>query len=403
MWTLVKDVRMVVLVVIVGAIIVLAAWPESIEVDLATVERRAMEVTIDEEGETRVRDRFVVSAPVAGRLERIELEPGDLVSKGAVVARLVPADAPLLDPRTRAELTAAVEAARAAQLQAQAERDRAAATLSNARDLLRRREQLVEAGAVSREELETARTGVETAESMVRAAAAAVSQAGHQLELARARLLSTSTGSGGGRAVDLRAPVAGVVLKRHLESEAVVPAGEPLIEIGEPSRIEVVSDLLSTDAVSVAPGQAVHVVQWGGGHALAAKVRRVEPSGFMKVSALGVEEQRVNVIIDFLDPATAGRALGDGYRVEVQIVTWQGNDVVVAPVGSLFRSGDGWAVFAVTGNRAERRTVELGHRNDEVGEILSGLQPGDTVVLHPPDTLIDGARITARERVAVNQ
>ena len=398
MWAMVKDVRIVVPVVIVGAIIVLAAWPESIEVDMATVERRAMEVTIDEEGETRVRDRFVVSAPVAGRLERIELEPGDPVDKGAVVARLVPADAPLLDPRTRAELTAAVEAARAAQLQAQAERDRAAATLANARDLLRRREQLIEAGAISREDLEAARTGVETADSVVRAAAAAVSQAGHQLELARARLLSTSAGSGGGRAVDLRAPVAGVVLKRHHESEAVVPAGEPLIEIGEPSRIEVVSDLLSTDAVRVSPGQPVHIVQWGGGHPLLAKVRRVEPSGFMKVSALGVEEQRVNAIIDFLDPVAAGRALGDGYRVEVQIVTWQGQDVVTAPVGSLFRSGDGWAVFVVTGNRAERRTVELGHRNDAVGEILKGLQPGETVVLHPPDTLTDGARVTARER-----
>jgi HlyD family secretion protein len=176
-----------------------------------------------------------------------------------------------------------------------------------------------------------------------------------------------------------------------------VPAGEPLVEIGEPSRIEVVSDLLSTDAVRVSPGQPVRIVQWGGGHTIDAKVRRVEPSGFMKVSALGVEEQRVNVIIDFLDPATAGQALGDGYRVEVQIITWQGNDVVTAPVGSLFRSGDGWAVFVATGSRAERRTVELGHRNDEVGEILKGLQPGDTVVLHPPDTLTGGARITARE------
>jgi HlyD family secretion protein len=396
MWAWMKNVRVLAAVLIVGVIAAMALWPESIEVDLAAVERRDLEVTIDEEGETRVRDRFVVSATVGGRLERIELEPGDPVSKGAVVARLVPADAPLLDPRSRAELTAAVEAARAALIQTQAERDRADATLANARDLLRRREQLVEVGAISREDLQTARTAVQTAESAVRAAAATVDQAGHQLELARARLLAG--GAGGGRAVDLRAPVSGVVLKRYHESEAVVPAGEPLVEIGDPSRIEVVSDVLSTDAVRVSPGQKVHIVQWGGGHTLDAKVRRVEPSGFMKVSALGVEEQRVNVIVDFVDPATAGRALGDGYRVEVQIVTWQGRDVVTAPVGSLFRAGDGWATFVVAGNRAERRTVELDHRNDAFGEIVKGLQPGDTVVLHPPDTLTDGARITARER-----
>jgi HlyD family secretion protein len=397
MWALIKDVRVLAAVALVSVIAAMALWPDSIEVDLATAERRDLEVTIDEEGETRVRDRYVVSATVSGRLERIELEPGDPVSKGAVVARLVPADAPLIDPRSRAELTAAVEAARAGLILAQAERDRADATLANARDLLRRREQLVEAGAISREDLETARTATRTAESAVRAAVAAVDQAGHQLELARARLLAGGTG-GGGRAVDLRAPVSGVVLKRHHESEAVVPAGEPLVEIGDPSRIEVVSDVLSTDAVRVSPGQPAHIVQWGGGHTLEGKVRRVEPSGFMKVSALGVEEQRVNVIVDFVDPAAAGRALGDGYRVEVEIVVWQGKGVVTVPVGSLFRAGDGWAVFVLAGDRAERRTVELGHRNDEAGEILSGLQPGDTVVMHPPDTLSDGARITARER-----
>jgi HlyD family secretion protein len=396
MWALFRNVKVIAAVLIVGAIVAVAVWPDAIEVDLVTVERRDMEVTIDEEGETRVRDRFVVSAPVAGRLQRIELEPGDPVAKGSLVARLVPADAPLLDPRARAELSAAVDASRATVIQAQAERDRAAATLANARDVLRRRENLVEVGAISREDLETARTGVQTAESAIRAAEASVSQAAHQLELARARLLAS--GGSSGRAVDVRAPVNGTVLKRVHESESVVPAGEPLVEIGDASRIEVVSDLLSTDAVSVTPGQPVHIVQWGGGHALEGRVRRVEPSGFMKVSALGVEEQRVNVIIDFADAAAAGRALGDGFRVEVNIVTWRGENVVTVPVGSLFRSGDGWAAFVAVNDRAERRQVELGHRNDEVGEILKGLQPGDTVVLHPPDTLTDGARLTPRGR-----
>jgi HlyD family secretion protein len=390
-----KNVRLWAAVLVVGAIVAVAVWPESIEVDIVTAERRAMQVTIDEEGETRVRDRFVVSAPVTGRLQRVELEPGDPVARGTVVARLVPADAPLLDPRTRAEYGAAVEASRAAVTQAQAERDRAAATLDQARNVLRRREQLVEAGAVAREDLETARRDLATAESALRAADAAVAQARFQLELARARLQAPS--AGGGRVIELRAPVDAVVLKRVHESEAVVPAGEPIVEIGDPARIEVVSDLLSTDAVRVSPGQAVHIEQWGGGHRLEARVRRVEPSGFMKVSALGVEEQRVNVIIDFADTGAAGRALGDGYRVEVRVVLWQAGDVVTVPVGALFRRGDGWAVFAVEGDRAVLRGVELGHRNNEVGEILKGVQPGESVVLHPPDTLTNGARITRRQ------
>jgi HlyD family secretion protein len=392
---LLKNARVLVIVVIVAAIAAAAFWPDAIAVDLVTVERRPMEVTIDEEGETRVRDRFVVSAPVAGRLRRIELEPGDTVVKGAVVAQLVPADAPLLDPRTRAELNAAAAASRAALVQAQAERDRASATLANARDMLRRREQLVAAGAASQEDLQSAQTALKTAEGAMRGADAAVSQASHQLELAQARLQSPVTG--GGRTIELRAPVSGAVLKRLHESEAVVPPGEALIEIGDPSRIEIVSDLLSTDAVRVSPGLPVHVEQWGGADALAARVRRVEPSGFMKISALGVEEQRVNVIIDFADPAAAGRALGDAYRVEVRIVTWSSEQVTAVPIGALFRRGNDWAAFVRSGDRAVLRVVKLGHRNNEAGEILEGLQPGDTVVLHPPDTLTDGARITERQ------
>lgn len=393
MLTLFRNVRVMAAVLVLGAIAAFAFWPESIAVDLVTAAKAPMQVTIDEEGETRVRDRFVVSAPVAGRLQRIELEPGDQVTKGMAVVRLVPADAPLLDPRMRAELGAGLQASEAAVLQARAERDRAATALAHARDVLRRREQLVEAGAISREDLDAARTEVKTAESALRAAEAMVSQASHQVQLAQARLQSPGTS---GRAIELRAPVDGVILKRLHESEAVVPPGEPLIEIGDPGRIEVVSDLLSTDAVRVSPGQAVRIEQWGGGQALEARVRRVEPSGFMKVSALGVEEQRVNVIIDFVDAAAAGRLLGDAYRVEVRIVIWQAGEVVTVPVGSLFRRGEGWAVFVVEGNRATLRTIELGHRNSEAGEIVKGLQPGETVVLHPPDTLTDGAAVSRR-------
>jgi HlyD family secretion protein len=393
--SLLKNPRVWAVVLVVGVIGAVALWPEAVEVDLAQAARRPLAVTIDEEGETRVRDRFVVSAPVDGRLQRIELEPGDAVTRGSVVARLVPTDAPLLDPRARAELAAAIDASRAAVLHAQAERDRMAAALELSRDLLRRRERLVEAGVISHEELESARSAVKTGDSALRAADAAVGQARSQLQLAQARLQTPA--SSGGRVIDLRAPVDGVVLKRVHESEAVVPTGEPLIEIGDPSRIEVVSDLLSTDAVRVSPGQDVRIEQWGGGHPLQGRVRRVEPSGFMKVSALGVEEQRVNVIIDFADPDAAGRALGDGYRVEVRVVIWNGDDVLTVPVGSLFRRGDGWATFVVDGGIARLREVELGHRNSEFAEILKGLEAGDTVVLHPPDTLADGMPVGARQ------
>jgi HlyD family secretion protein len=217
---------------------------------------------------------------------------------------------------------------------------------------MRRRDQLVEAGAVSREDFELARADVKTAEGALRAAEAAVSQARHQVDVVQARLQSPS--APGGRAIPLRAPVDGVVLRRVHESEAAVQPGEPLIEIGNPSQIEVVSDLLSTDAVRVKAGDTVLIEQWGGGHALDARVRRVEPSGFMKVSALGVEEQRVNVIIDFAEPSTAGRALGDGYRVEVRIVEWRADNVVAAPVGALFRRGDGWAALVIKEGVATR-------------------------------------------------
>jgi HlyD family secretion protein len=196
--------------------------------------------------------------------------------------------------------------------------------------------------------------------------------------------------------VEVRAPISGTVLKRFRESEGIVPVGEPLVEIGEPGRMEIVADLLSTDAVRISEGAEVLIEQWGGGQTLRGRVRRIEPSGFMKVSALGVEEQRVNVIIDFVDPAETAR-LGDGYRVEVRVVLWREDDVLKVPVGSLFRQGDAWAVFVVEDGLARRQTVALGQRNENDGQILDGLQAGTSVVLHPPDTLTDGTRVTVRE------
>jgi HlyD family secretion protein len=199
----------------------------------------------------------------------------------------------------------------------------------------------------------------------------------------------------GRKTVDVVAPVDGVVLKRLRESASVVPVGEPLLEIGDPARLEIAADLLSTDAVRVSPGNVVRIEQWGGGDVLEGRVRLVEPSGFMKVSALGVEEQRVNVIIDFVN-AAAARRLGDGYRVEVRVVIWRHDATLKAPIGSLFRRGDAWAAFLVEDRRARLRDVQLGRRNDREGQVLEGLSEGQFVVLHPPDTLTDAARVTIR-------
>jgi len=388
-----RNPRLLGVVAVVVAILAVALWPSAIEVEVASVDRGRLQVTIDEEGETRVRERFVVSAPVMGRVERIELEPGDPVRRGkTVVARVTPAAAPLIDPRTQAELTAAVEAARAAVGQAQAERERAAASLKRAQSTARRLEALLKAGAISGDELEAAQTTLKSAEESERSAEFAVARAEHELQLARARLRPSGAG---GRVVDVVAPVDGVVLKRLRESASVVPVGEPLVEIGDPSSLEIVSDLLSTDAVRVSSGDSVAIEQWGGSHPLEGRVRRVEPSGFMKVSALGVEEQRVNVIIDIVDENAAGN-LGDGYRVEVRIVIWRDESVLKVPVGSLFRRAEDWAVFLVDGGRARLQPVEIGQRNDREGQVLKGLSEGQVVVQYPPDTLEDGARVVRR-------
>jgi HlyD family secretion protein len=381
-------------ILVVGAIGAMALWPEPLAVDLVQAVRGPMEVTIDEDGETRLRDRFVVSAPVSGRLQRIELDPGDPVVKGqTVVARLTPAEPPLLDPRVRAEFTAAVAAAAAGADQARAERDRTAALAERARAALRRQQALLEAGAVSRDELESAQTAAKTAEDALRAATLAVSRADQETRAARARLQAPSTG---GRRVDVVAPINGIVLRRLRESEAVVPAGEGLLELGNPDQLEVIADLLSTDAVQVQPGKPVRIEQWGGDTPFHASVRRVEPAGFVKLSALGVEERRVNVVIGLADPVAAARALGDRYRVEVRIVVWRSDDVLKLPVGTLFRRGEEWAVFVVHDGRATLRHVRVGHRNNEVVEILDGLAVGEDVVLHPPDALAPGAAVAAR-------
>ena len=383
--------------VIVAALIFLALRPSPVEVDLATVERGTLVVTVDEEGETRVRERYVISAPVSGKVLRIEIEPGDPVVAGeTALLSFQPAPPSLLDARTRAEAGARVEAAESDVGLARAERERARAERDYAESELRRVGKLAESGIVSDEALDSARHGASTANEALTAAEFAVATAEHTLTQARATLMQDFDDASA-KPITIRSPVAGVVLRRLRESAAVVPAGEPLIEVADPAQLEIVSDFLSEDAVRIAPGADVLIERWGGDGSLRGRVRRVEPSGFTKISALGVEEQRVNVIIDFEDPREAWVALGDGFRVETRVVVWDGRDTLKVPTSGLFRHDTGWAVFTATGDRARLTPVTIGWRNGVAAEVLSGLSGGERVILHPSDAIEDGVAVTERD------
>jgi len=381
---------------VVVALVAFSLQPEPEPADVVHVERGSLRVTLDEEGETRVRERYMVSAPVAGRVLRIELEPGDPVVAGdTVLATFQPADPVPLDARSQAEAQAQVRSAQAALGRARAERQRIEAGLRFAESELQRVRRLAAEKIVSEEDLESAELRLETQQEALKSAEFAVENAESDLEQARARLLQDG-GTSSRKPIEIRAPVGGVVLRRLRESEAIVPAGEALIEVADPARLEIVSDFLSTDAVKIRPGQRALIEQWGGERALQGVVRRVEPYGFTKISALGVEEQRVNVIIDFDDSREAWDILGDGYRVEVRVIVWERDEVVKVSTSALFRSGDGWAVFVLADGKAAERTVEIGQRNGLEAEVLSGLAAGDPVIVHPGDGIADGVEIEER-------
>lgn len=380
--------------VLIGAGVVYLWWrPAAVEVEVATVERGAMQVTVDEEGETRVRDRFVVAAPLSGRVERIELDEGDAVEEGQVVVRMYPLP---LDPRAVAEGTARLDAAQAAKREADARVEQARAAVDQAVRAAGRARRLGKDGTISSEELELAILEEITRQKEGEAAEHAARRADHDMRAAQAALLATAGTVEGNSTdnveVELRAPVKGSVLRVLEESERVVSVGTPLLEIGDPKALEIVIDVLSTDAVQVRPQHLVMIKDWGGNGMLDARVRLVEPSGFTKVSALGVEEQRVNIIAEFVD---SPGPLGDGYRVEARIVVWEGENVLRIPSSALFRHRGSWSVFIVDGGRAHRRDVEIGHRNPIEVEIVKGLEPGESVILHPSDLLDEGVRVIA--------
>lgn len=379
----------------VAAILWAALSPSVVEVEVATVGRGPLRVTVDEEGETRLRRRYAVSAPVTGRVLRIESRPGDIVKAGQVLAVIQPAPPTPLDARTEATAEARVRAAEAAAQRARAERTRFSVERKQAEADAARAKQLLDTGYGAKDVYEQLVARAQSLLQAEQAADSAIRAADFELAAAKAALISRDDATAG-RAVRVVAPIAGLVLRRVQESEAVVAAGAPLIEIGTLDDLEIVSDLLSTDAVKVKPGAQVVIDKWGGEGQLAGRVQRVEPSGFLKISALGVEEQRVNVVIDFVDPRERRGSIGDGFRVEVRIVVWETSDALLAPTSSLFRVDGEWAVFVVEGDAVRRRIAKVGRRNDQSAEVLEGLAAGERVVVYPGESLTDGAKVTVR-------
>jgi HlyD family secretion protein len=376
------------------------AWPTPIPVDLASAIRGSMEVTVDDEGKTRVREIYTISAPLAGKLLRIPAEAGDEVGKGEVVAVLQPTAPAFQDIRTRQELEALLEAANASVTQAEHEVHRLNAALNFARTELRRAQTLSQRDAIARKSLDQAKFDVETYEAALASAQAQLEVRRKERASAAARLTNPGSNSAleadPACCFDVRAPTTGRILKILQESEAVIQAGTPLIEIGNPTDLEIVVDLLSSDAVQVQTGFPARINGWGG-PPINGRVTRVDPAGFVKVSALGIEEQRVRTRIELLDPPEKWSRLGHDYRVIVHIVIWNGPDVLTIPVSALFRTGQDWSVFRVKDGRARITPVGIGHRNNRVAEIISGLNQADRVVLHPSDRISNGVAVSERK------
>ena len=375
----------------VAAAIAQALVPRAVPVDLAEVRRGELTVYLEEDGRTRVRERYLVSAPVTGELVRVEVEPGDGVEDDQVLARVVQPPAQLLDERSRAETESRLAGALARERQTRTAIQRAAA----AAELAGREEVRVRAlagqGVVPAAERDRAEAQAEVARQDLSGARLAARVAAAEVEMVRAALGQLKRRDPAELAI--RAPAAGRVLRVHRESAGPIAAGTPIVEVGDPGSVEAVIDVLSSEAVKVAVGAPVSIEEWGGGRPLAGRVRAVEPSAFTRISALGIEEQRVNVIVALGDTPPE---LGDGFRVEARILLWRGLSVTSVPASALFRSGGRWAVYAVEDGRARLRPVELGMRGRLEVELTAGLAPGASVVLYPGDRVEDGTRVTAR-------
>jgi HlyD family secretion protein len=393
--------RWILVFVFLGAVasaIGYAFLPRPVPVEIAKVVRGRLAVTVQEEGKTRVTDRFTVSAPLAGIARRVALEVGDRVSRGQALTEIDPAPPPILDLRRKEAAKARVDAAEASLESTKEQLRVAGAKEEYARSAFGRTAKLHESGFASRDAWEAAESEAKQALAALRSSESAVRVARSELEAARAELLSATPSAPpkSRERVAVRAPVEGNVLAVLHKSEGVVREGEPLLTIGDPRSLEVEVDVLSADAVRIRPGSRVLFTRWGGEPALEGKVRTVEPAGFTKVSALGVEEQRVLVIADIVSPREKWARLGDGYRLEASFLIWEGEGILQVPSAALFRHGEGWAAFAADGGRARLRPVQVGQRSGQSVQILSGISEGASVLVHPSEEIRDGVRIRVR-------
>lgn len=400
-----RQILTVAVIILFAGALTAAFWPKPVMVDLGQVTRGPIMVTIDEEGRTRVAEAYVVSTPVAGRLQRVEVEPGDPVVRGeTVVAHMLPTNPAALDVRTREQALAAVQAAEAALRVSRADLNAALANRDFAESEFSRTEQLVERQAVSSVALDRARQSFRVAEASVETAEAAIAMRQADLANARAQLigfddkgLAAALGNPGRDDIPLHSPADGRILRVMQQSETTLPAGAAIMEIGDiDGSLEVEVELISSDAVQVAVGDPVIIEDWGGGGALAGEVRRIDPFGITKFSALGVEEQRVPVKVALTGPADERKALGHGYRVQARIIVWRAEDALRVPASALFRTGEDWSVFVARDGRALLRLVKIGRNNGQVAEVLDGLDPGDEVVLYPSTAVEDGTSIARR-------
>ena len=380
-----------------------ALWPKAVLVDLATVRKAPLTVSVDEEGKTRIKDVFIVSAPVAGTMRRNPLLAGDAVERDrTIVAAIQPAAPPFLDFRTRAEAAARLKAAEATVLLAEAELAQARSELTFAESELNRAAALLRTNVVAARAHEKATIDVAVRKAAVAKAEANVAVRRREQDSAKARLLGPDDDKAAGVldadcCLEVRSPESGRVLKVLVTSEQVVQIGTPLVELGNPRSLEIVVDLLSTDAVKIREGATATVDGWGGSQRLPARVRRIESAGFTKVSALGIEEQRVRVVLDLLPEANRiEHGLGHEFRVFVRISEWHADDALTVPIGALFRHDGRWAVFRVEGGRAVMTPIGIGRRNSDVAEVVLGLSPGDRIVLHPSDRVASGVRVAPR-------
>lgn len=377
-----------------------ALQPRPVEVETEVVKQGPLTVYVSEEGKTRIRNRHIVAAPVAGSMQRVLLKPGDVVKAGeTILTRIEPTLSPLLDARARSQAQARVDAATASRSRANEDIEMSRTGLKYANANWDRVKNNTDKGTISATDLDTFEREAEIKVREVRSAEFALQVADFELEQAKAALQQIDKPGSGGAFVEVRAPVSGVVLRVQQESATIVAPGAPIVEIGDPTDLEIEAEILSRDAVTIKPGALVTVEQWGGEMPATARVRRVEPAAFTKVSALGVEEQRVLVLSDFVEQTPALKALGDRYRVEVRVAVWHSDAALLAPAGALFREGSEWKTFLYDAGKAKAVVVQAGRTDGKLTEVLGGLKAGDEVLLHPPDTVRDGTSVVKRPAV----